>query len=425
MHLNGRTSPPTFPGNKIANQKYSLWSFIPKVLWNQFSQFYNLFFLAICMSQCFPILRIGFAYTYITPLVFVIIVAMLFEAYADLRRWCRDRELNSAKYSKLQDGHNVDVPSAYLQVGDIIELRENQRVPADVVLLWTSDKTETAYIRTDQLDGETDWKLRRAISRTHAAVLQNNLRALDGYVRAEAPHRDIYKFMGTFYSREGGQEVAYGLALEHTIWADSVLASGRALGLVIYTGQHTKTQQNARLPRSKSGRIDTEISGMSFVMFIVLTCLALVVLVSNGFHGAWHITFARHVLLLSSIIPISLRVNMDIAKAFYSYKIGQDEIIPGTVAHNPHIPEDLGRVQLLLSDKTGTLTQNEMDFKALYVDNVKYSQKDGLNEIIDQVRASCQVDSAPLGDLDLARFQAEGPGRRPRRERHHCVRMRD
>jgi phospholipid-translocating ATPase len=57
-----------------------------------------------------------------------------------------------------------------------------------------------------------------------------------------------------------------------------------------------------------------------------------------------------------------MRLNLDIAKTYYSYKINTDEEIPNTVARSSTIPEELGRVQVLLSDKTGTLTKNDMIF---------------------------------------------------------------
>lgn len=81
------------------------------------------------------------------------------------------------------------------------------------------------------------------------------------------------------------------------------------------------------------------------------------------------IQFMRMLILLSSIIPISMRVNLDFAKLFYSYLVNKDESIKGAVTRNSNCPEELGRVRYVLSDKTGTLTQNEMLFKQISVDD--------------------------------------------------------
>ena len=80
----------------------------------------------------------------------------------------------------------------------------------------------------------------------------------------------------------------------------------------------------------------------------------------------------RFLLLFSYLIPISLRVNLDMGKIFYSWSIQKDKDIPGTVARSTTIPEELGRVSYLLTDKTGTLTQNQMVFKKLHLGSVAY-----------------------------------------------------
>ena len=94
-----------------------------------------------------------------------------------------------------------------------------------------------------------------------------------------------------------------------------------------------------------------------------MVILAAAISLMNGLHGDYVIFFFRIILLLSSIIPISLRVNLDLAKLYYSYSINTDEKIPDSLARNSNIPEDLGRLQYLITDKTGTLTQNEMLLK--------------------------------------------------------------
>jgi len=98
------------------------------------------------------------------------------------------------------------------------------------------------------------------------------------------------------------------------------------------------------------------------------------------FRGEWYITLFRFILLFSSIIPISLRVNLDLAKTWYSFAIMRDKRIPGTIVRTSTIPEELGRINYLLSDKTGTLTRNEMVFKKLHLGNASFG-KETLEEI--------------------------------------------
>ncbi len=93
----------------------------------------------------------------------------------------------------------------------------------------------------------------------------------------------------------------------------------------------------------------------------------------KGFDGPWYFYLFRFVLLFSYLVPISLRVNLDMGKIFYSWSIQQDGEIPGTVARSTTIPEELGRITYLLSDKTGTLTQNNMVFKKLHLGTAAYS----------------------------------------------------
>ena len=120
---------------------------------------------------------------------------------------------------------------------------------------------------------------------------------------------------------------------------------------------------NSRDSLTKVGKLDKELNRLSKLLFFFMIIVSLIVVALDQFRGQWIIKFFRFVLLLSYIIPISLRVNLDMAKIYYAYGIYKDIEIPGTVPRNSTIPEELGQIQYLLTDETGTLTKNEMIFK--------------------------------------------------------------
>ncbi len=101
---------------------------------------------------------------------------------------------------------------------------------------------------------------------------------------------------------------------------------------------------NSKMPRSKVGLLDEEINFLSKVLFVLMLMIAAIIIVMDGFVGSWYFKYFRFVLLLASIIPISLRVNLDLAKIYYSYGISHDPTIYDTIARNSTIPEELGRI---------------------------------------------------------------------------------
>lgn len=257
---------------------------------------------------------LGFIVTYVAPLVFVLSVTIGKEAYDDYKRHLRDKEANSQRYLVFErptpsagdsspeeaylnaHANTRSVPSSALRVGDLVLLEKNQRLPADMILLWTSETSGTCFIRTDQLDGETDWKLRVAVPEAQK-IGQHDLARLDAEIYgksalalnrrslirpflADAPIKDIHTFVGTFTvnkpispSQSTSSSVPLQplppsispLTAENTLWANTVLAAGSAIGFVIYTGSETRAVMNTSHPETKVGLLELEIDSLSKV----------------------------------------------------------------------------------------------------------------------------------------------------------------
>jgi len=377
--------PTKFPPNVVRNQKYNFYTFIFVIFYEQFKYFFNLYFLLVALSQFIPPLQTGYLFTYISPLAFVLSVTIFKEAYDDFKRFRRDKEANSAQYLRLTNNGFVSIPSSDIKVGYYILVETNQRVPCDMIFLRTTEKSGASFIRTDQLDGETDWKLRRSVNMTQKLSSDESLLELKSTLYAEKPKKDIYNFIGNFTNVDSGETES--LSVENTLWSNTVIASGNVIGCAIYTGRETRCVMNTSTPSTKTGLLDSELNNLSKVLFALLCCLSLLMITLKGFRGLWYIYLFRYLLLFSAIIPISMRVNLDLGKTVYSWMMMRDPNIPGTVVRSSTIPEELGRIEYLLTDKTGTLTQNDMVFKKLHLGSVAFS-KESLQDLENELRLS-------------------------------------
>ena len=418
-----------YPLNIISNHRFTPFTFLPLTLYHEFSYFFNLYFLLVAVSQFIPVLRIGFISSYVVPLVFVLCVTLGKEALDDLARRRRDAEANSEPYEVIGPGplareHSIKNKKAQkkprardddsrviaeelmeeeqqlqgqgdirtitkkakdIKVGDILVLCKDQRVPADVIILKsiptdpTDEPAGEAFIRTDQLDGETDWKLRVAPSLTQS--LPTTSSALSNLtITASAPSKDVNTFLGKIELNPGNPNYPTGsqaLSIDNTAWANTVLASTTTtIAAVMFTGPETRQSLSTSKARSKTGLLEEEINNLTKILCLITFTLSIALVGLQGVEPrapsgpgqtrtdddmtniAWYVKIVRFLILFSSIIPISLRVNLDMGKSVYARFIERDEGIKGTVVRTSTIPEDLGRVEYLLSDKTGTLTQN-------------------------------------------------------------------
>ncbi|KAJ3914972.1 hypothetical protein F5877DRAFT_92481 [Lentinula edodes] len=305
----------------------------------------------------------------------------------DYKRNLRDSEANRQKYIVV-DPPSISphlsaraLPSSSLLVGQLVRLQKNDRVPADMVLLWTSDPSGTCFVRTDQLDGETDWKMCLSVGETQGLREEGvaKLGSGEAEIYADAPTKDIHTFIGTLT-----------LHPENVLSANTVLASSATIiGFFIYTGPETCAVMNTSTAGTKVGLLEVEVNGLAKILCTTTYLLSLILITLNGFRDGIFTTHTvvsvfRFLISFSSINPISLRINLDLAKSLYSHQIMTDSTIPGTIVRTSTLPEELGRVEYLLSYKTGTLTRNEMQMRRLHMGTMSYSQ-DFMDEVAGQL----------------------------------------
>lgn len=183
-----------FPDNTIRTSKYTLLSFIPKVLYEQFRKATSIYFLLIVILTAIPTISPISPWTSLLGLLFIVVVAAIREGYEDFLRHRADRVVNQREYQRISaPGATSDVRSENIAVGDLLFIRNNQEIPADCVLISSSDPQGVAFVQTAQLDGETNLKQLSAPLQT-AAVSLDTASSLHGSLQCEIPHHHLYQF---------------------------------------------------------------------------------------------------------------------------------------------------------------------------------------------------------------------------------------
>lgn len=201
-----------FPNNYIRTTKYTILTFLPKNLFEQFRRLSNFYFLTIVIVQLIPQITPLVPVTSILPLVFVLAVTALKEAVEDFYRHKADKKSNTQKFQAIRDGKLVDVESQHIKAGDIVYVEKNQPFPADLVLLSSSIDDGVCYVETANLDGETNLKQRKALDVTSGMRDVLDLSVLRGAIQCESPNERLYQFSGRLVLSIENEKKVYSLS---------------------------------------------------------------------------------------------------------------------------------------------------------------------------------------------------------------------
>ncbi|XP_073518556.1 phospholipid-transporting ATPase IB isoform X2 [Phyllobates terribilis] len=374
--------------------KYSVLTFLPRFLYEQIRRAANAFFLFIALLQQIPDVSPTGRYTTLVPLIFILTVAGIKEIIEDYKRHKADNTVNNKRTIVLRGGTWQNVIWREVAVGDIVKVTNGQHLPADMIILSSSEPQAMCYIETSNLDGETNLKIRQGLPATSNLQSIEDLAKLTGRIECEGPNRHLYDFTGNL-RMDSNSPVAVG--------PDQILLRGAQIrntqwvvGIVVYTGHDTKLMQNSTKAPLKRSNVEKVTNVQILVLFCILLVMALVSSVgallwnrkyqetnwymdaneaiSNNF-GYNLLTF---IILYNNLIPISLLVTLEVVKFTQALFINWDrdmyyaETDTPAMARTSNLNEELGQVKYLFSDKTGTLTCNVMHFKKCSIGGITY-----------------------------------------------------
>ncbi|KAG2230112.1 hypothetical protein INT48_002466, partial [Thamnidium elegans] len=395
-----------FLHNRVFTAKYTSYNFLIKFLYEEFSKYANLFFLFISGIQQIPGISPTSRYTTLVPLVIVLLITAIKELVEDMGVHRSDAELNARKCKVLVGTQFVEKAWRDIKVGDVLRVESGENFPADIILISSSEPEGLCYIETSNLDGEVNLKIKQALPQTFNILNPVDMTHLQGTIRSEQPNNRLYNYDGVFstssmnevgknrdYALDPNQLLLRGAQLRNTSWI---------YGIVVFTGHETKLMLNSSKKPSKISNVTRITNRNILYLFAILVIMSvacaiggLVFTITKSAYVDGYLQLAAgmtrpqafgydiltFLILFNSFIPISLMVTMEIVKFILSFLIQSDLDMyydvtdTSAVARSSSLIEELGQVKFVFSDKTGTLTCNEMQFRECSIAGISYAEK--------------------------------------------------
>eukprot|EP00286_Rhodomonas_abbreviata_P023395 CAMPEP_0181305238 /NCGR_PEP_ID=MMETSP1101-20121128/9612_1 /TAXON_ID=46948 /ORGANISM="Rhodomonas abbreviata, Strain Caron Lab Isolate" /LENGTH=1030 /DNA_ID=CAMNT_0023411119 /DNA_START=762 /DNA_END=3857 /DNA_ORIENTATION=- len=318
---------------------------------------------------------------------------MIREILEDKKRHDADAEVNNRLVEVVRPTGLEKIPWKKVVMGDIVNVTQNSEFPADLILLASTGDQGMCYIDTCNLDGETNLKIRNSLPATKDMAEPEKIAQLQGVFEYEGPNNRLYTFSGKLVRGNLSDPVDN----VNVLLRGSTLRNTQSVfGQVIYTGKESKIMMNGRKGRVKRSNIEVQtnkllIGILIFELTVVTIGMIGMIVWVPANQDVWYLPYVEgfggfdyfkgwitYLILLNNYVPISLYVSMEIAKSIQGLQMNWDvemyhaETDTPALTRTTNLNEELGQIEYIFSDKTGTLTQNVMEFRKCYIGTVSY-----------------------------------------------------
>jgi len=395
--------------------------------------FLSIFFLISTILSSIKVLSTTSPASALSPLLTVIAIGLVLDAIEELKRYRNDVKTNNTKVKVYKNKKLRDMEWSNVKIGNLVKVKKDENFPADMLIIYSSNKEKNFYMQTSNIDGETNLKERDALDYTQKLFskkcfkkthenLNNFFKMPNCILEVEQPNKNIYEINGSIIFNGNWNDKKYFNIKNTAIRGAKLKNTEFVYGIIIYTGKETKIMKNIVKHRVKSASIDKWVDNIVLIILILRFLYIIIFMLIGMFKRYKYLPsyddsdkdrtiyeyifyyrhqngrkepknnfenikfFTAHFISSGTLLPTSVVLLSAISKMIQSLFLEFLEI-PLREKENQKMKcfstellSDLGSIKYIFSDKTGTLTKNETQFKACSIFTYLFDENDSYED---------------------------------------------